>query len=396
MVRKVIFAKKNLFFNETNHQKTIINIKIEHLNSMKIKPLFFTLLLLSYLQLSNAQVQKELALIKAQSAISLINEQKIDEGIKLLKESVTLDPENYNYAYELGYAYFLKEDYKNAIIILESIKEHKEVTTELFEILGKSYEISMQRDDAISTYYEGLSKFPLSGMLYFEKGNLFWSNKNIGEALRSYEKGIEVEPDFASNYYRACLIYISSNEEVWGMIYGEIFMNLERSSKRTGEISKLLYDTYKSEIKFSSVSPTSVSFSKSTKTIIKDNQGPELKQLPFGTGIYEPLLLQSVFTENQIDMNSLDRIRQNFVNLYFKTGNNTLYPNTLFDYQFKVYKAGHMEAYNHWLLRKGNPAEFDTWFNTNEEKWDNFIKWFRDNRLKIDSNSKFSKKHYEK
>lgn len=355
----------------------------------------FLPLFLIYTQTTNAQMDKELALLKAQKAIGLITEQQFDEGISLLKESVNLDPENYFIAYELGYAYFLKEDYKNAIITLEKIKYHKDVTIELFEILGNSYEISMQRDEALATYYEGISKFPQSGKLYFEKGNLYWSNKNIGEALRSYEKGIEVEPDFASNYYRASLIYFSSNEEVWGMIYGEIFMNLERSSKRTGEISKLIYDTYKSEIKYSSVSPATVSFSKSTKAIISEKQGPEVKILPFGTGIYEPLLLQSVLSENSIDINSLDRIRQNFIDLYFKTGNNRQYPNALFDYQYKVYKAGHMEAYNHWLLRKGNADEFEKWYNLNEEKWDNFIKWFRDNRLKIDINSKFSKKHYE-
>ncbi len=345
-------------------------------------------------QIISAQIQKELAIIKAQEAINFIHEEKYDQGILLLKESISLDPKNYNYSYELGYAYYLKEEYKETIKIFEPLKEHKESTEELFEILGNSYKVTMQNDKELETYYEGISKFPMSGMLYYEKGNHFWTSKNIGEAMRSYEKGIEVEPEFASNYYRASLIYFSSNEEVWAMIYGEIFMNLERSSKRTGEISKLLYDAYKSEIRFSSVSPASVSFSKSTKTSIKDNKGPEERRLPFGTGIYEPLILQSVLSENQIDINSLDRIRQNFADLYVKTGNSKLYPNTLFEYQYKVLKAGHMEAYNHWLLRKGNPEDFDKWYNLNEYKWDNFIKWFRDNRLKIDSNSKFSKNHY--
>lgn len=44
-------------------------------------------------------------------------------------------------------------------------------------------------------------------------------------------------------------------------IYGEIFMNLERNSTRTFEISKLLYDTYKSQITFNK-DTIHVSFSK--------------------------------------------------------------------------------------------------------------------------------------
>ena len=73
-----------------------------------------------------------------------------------------------------------------------------------------------------------------------------------------FEKGIEVNPMFASNYFRAAKIYCNSSEEVWGMIYGEIFINLERTNDRTFKISKLLFDTYKSEITFTSETATLV------------------------------------------------------------------------------------------------------------------------------------------
>ncbi len=74
--------------------------------------------------------------------------------------------------------------------------------------------------------------------------------KDYNKALTYFEKGIEVAPNYSSNYYWCARLYCNSTEEVWGMIYGEIFMNLERNSKRTAEISKLLFDTYKKEIKW--------------------------------------------------------------------------------------------------------------------------------------------------
>lgn len=41
-----------------------------------------------------------------------------------------------------------------------------------------------------------------------------------------------------------------------------------------------------------------------------------------------------------------------------------------------------MEAYNHWILMKGDEDAFGIWMNSNKEKWDNFVKWFTDNGLK--------------
>jgi hypothetical protein len=97
----------------------------------------------------------------------------------------------------------------------------------------------------------------------------------------------------------------------------------------------------------------------------------------------------SMINEKSIDLNSLDRIRTNFINSYYKSGNDKKYPNILFDYQNKVKEAGHFEAYNHWILMKGDNDAFDLWYNSNKVKWDAFIKWFSDNGLKVDNLNKF-------
>jgi tetratricopeptide (TPR) repeat protein len=335
-----------------------------------------------------SQTDKEMALAKAKEGIKLMDEGKLNESIKLLQEAENLDTEKFNYPYEKAYAYYLKQDYNKAIKILETVKDHKNVQPELFQLMGNSYDILDKPEKAFEIYDEGLKKFPNAGILYLEKGNVYWNKKDYEKALPFYEKGIEVNPMFASNYFRATKIYCNSSEEVWGMIYGEIFINLERNSNRTYEISKLLFDTYKSEIKFTSETTSEVSFSKNT--IINANDIGKDKQfkLPFSM-VYEPTLLLSITEEKLIDLNSLNNIRQLFLKNYLTFGHNKTNPNVLFDYQNKIAESGNFEAYNYWLLSNGDKENFDKWMNNNKEKWDKFVKWFSENKINIDNSNKF-------
>lgn len=345
-------------------------------------------------QLAFGQSDQDNALIKAKKAVVLLDEGKIDQGIKLLKEAQKLDPDRIDYPYEIAYAHCLREEYKEAIKILKKLTDHKNVTDQVFQLLGNCYDMMGNSDKAFEAYDEGLKKFPNSGKLYLEKGNVYWGQKNYEKALPLYEKGIEVDPTFPSNYYRAALIYCNSKTEVWGMIYGEIFINLEPNSKRTADISKLLFDTYKSEIQFKNDSTISVSFCQLGNMSINAFDDPSNVKLPFGMMIYEPIMMMSTLHEKAIDLNSLDRIRTRFIESYYQGENDKKYPNVLFEYQYKMLKAGHLEAYNHWLLLKGDEEGFEKWKAANEDKWDKFVEWISDNPLKLDSTHKFYSRQY--
>lgn len=340
-----------------------------------------------------AQSKKEMAMTKCTEAVKLMDSGKIDESIILLNEAIKLDPDNFNFTYELSLAYYFKEDYKRTIEILEKVLNHKEVTDQAYQLLGNSYDLIDESSKAFEVYDAGLKKFPNSGKLYLEKGNVYWAKKKYEEALPFYEKGIEVDPSYPSNYYRATLIYCSSTEEIWGMIYGEIFMNLERNSKRTKEISKLLFNTYKNEIKLTSDSTFSVSFCQQMTMNIVPGADPKTMKLPFGM-IYETNLMMSLLFVQQININSLDTIRTVFLTNYFDKGHNKTHPNALFDYQKKIQKAGHIEAYNHWILMQGDVEGFNLWASKNKDKYDKFIEWFIDNGLVFNKENRFYKGQY--
>lgn len=356
---------------------------------MKFKTFTIATIVLLFCLASRAQTPKETALAKAKEAIKLEDDGKYDEALKLLAESHKLDPDDITYPYETVYVYYVQEKYQTVIDELSKLKDRPDSFDRLYELLGNSYDILKQPEKAIAIYEEGIKKFPKSGVMYLERGVLPLTEKKYDEALKYFEKGIEVAPNFASNYFWAAKLYCNSEEPMWGVMYGEIFINLERNSKRTQEISKLLFDTYKDKIRFNGGGKISVSFSK--QNIVITNPDGKFK-MPYSM-IYEPTIGIAVSTETVIDLNSLDRIRQNFLKFYMQKFDKE-YPNVLFTYQQKMASADQMEAYDHWLLLKGDEDAFTAWQSANKTKWDDFIKWYTANPMQLDETHRFSRSMY--
>ena len=339
------------------------------------------------------QTPKQDAEAKGIKAIRLMDEGKLDEAIGLLQEARKLDPVRSDYPYELAYAYYMQKKYPDALKLAAPLIKQPDASDRTFELLGNIYDNSEEPAKAIDTYEAGLRKFPASGRLQLELGIMYMLyKKDYDKAISYFEDGIKVAPTFSSNYYWASKLFCNSTEEVWGMLYGEIFINLEPNSKRTVEISKLLYDTYKSEIKFKGADTMTVSFSKNI--VIVPVKSKKLN-LPFGGLVYEPILMMSLIGEKSVDLNSLDRIRTNFVENYYRIPAGKDHPNVLFEYQRQIKQAGHLEAYNHWLLLAGDEAAFSQWETANPEKWAAFLKWFKDNPLKLDSKHQFYRAQYD-
>ena len=344
-------------------------------------------------QFSRAQTNQEKALNKVKQALVLEERGKIDEALSLLEEAVKLDPDNTTIGYELAIGHYTKGNYEKAKELLEKLMKRKDVFSSVYHLLGNTYDKLTNVEKAIATYLDGIAKFPEAGELYLEMGTMYLSRKEYDAALAYYEKGIQSNPAFASNYYWAAKIYCLSDEAIWGMIYGEIFLNLERDSKRTDEISKLLFDTYKKKIRFPRDSAFQVNFSKPGTYVVFDT-AKNKKKTPFAKAVYEPTLMLALLNEKKIDINSLSRIRKYFVESFFKSSSYQVYPNVLFDFHYRVDKAGHWDAYSRWILFKGDENGGNVWVNANRQKWDDFVKWFTKNKLILDANYKFYSGQY--
>ncbi|MFN3403322.1 MAG: tetratricopeptide repeat protein [Cytophagaceae bacterium] len=332
-----------------------------------------------------AQTNQERAFQIGEQGIALLDKGEIEEAIEMFQQAAVLDPENIMYPYETAYGHYLTRHYKKAIHILEKLVEHKDVNEKVFQLLGNSYDNIGNYKKAIEAYQKGLELHPNSGDIYMELGTVEMHKKNFNKALEYFEKGIEVEPDYPTNYYWASKISCSTSDVVWGIMYGEIYINLLPGSERAGEISRMLFDVYKKNIDpekdtvhivFANVSPDEVSFEKHFEDVINESLPKQLR--------------------SDLTLADVVKIRSAFVEHWIKNAYNHRYPNVMFDHHKSIYYSGHLEAYNYWLFSGGDSDDFFEWKKKNEKKLDSFLKWREINAPVLTTDNFFVKKHYHR
>lgn len=343
----------------------------------------------SYSQTNQTEAEK-----KFKEAQSLTDQKRYKEAIKMFEEIQKLDPTNSVLQYEIALVNYKQGNYENAIEILEKIKNKKDADDLYYSLLGNAYDVTDDRDKAIETYKAGLKKFPKSGPIYLELGVVSAMEKEYDEALKYFEKGIEVAPMHPSNYYWASMLWATSKNPIWSLIYGEIFLNLEKNSNRTEQISKMMFEVYKKGYTFEDNS-IKTNFTDNNIYIGKNDIGKtmvdQLLSSYSAISVFDGGMALAAVGEKKIDINSMNRIRTNFLNNYFSKGDNEKFPNIIFDYQKKVQDAGFLEAYNYWILLDGDKQNEQIWQSKNEELWDKFIVWFDKNPMEINESNKFSR-----
>jgi len=195
---------------------------------------------------------------------------------------------------------------------------------------------------------KGIEKFPNSGFLYHERGKFYEEQDNMTDALRQWVEGTAAEPTYHLNYYEAARSYMGTTKYVWAIIYGEMFVNLERSTPRSAETRKLLLSAYNRFY----ATPDQVKGSKKQKKTEIDN---------FEAAVSETLLKLAPVLSDGINTESLTMLRTRF-SMEWMAAYAGRFPFTLFRMYDELLRAGHFDAYNQWLFgRAENAAQFDAW-----------------------------------
>lgn len=334
-----------------------------------------------------------LAALKCDSAVKLADKGLADQSIRLLAEAIRLDPGQIRYPSEMAYSFYLKNDLPSATSILSQQLAKPEADEKLFLFLGTLYIQNGQTEKAEEIYHAGLLRFPQSGKIYAALVEGLIKSKNYYPALSEAEKGIQADPSVADNYYWAAQLYCHSSEKVWGMLYGEIFLNLNHGidSVKQEQMSRTLFSTFIKAVHVQGGEVTSVDFTDLSTSDPGDNNS---SRLPFQVRVYENLILNASKGESILDLYSLNLIRARFEKAYFDKNWNTTYPNALLDYQDKVARAGFLEAYNYWIFQSGNPSQFTSWTLKNAPQYQAFKEWLAANPLSLNRTSFFSSSQY--
>src|SRR5215213_10424139 len=121
-------------------------------------------------------------------------------AVLVLNRALQQQPNDLELLKDLAFSYYLQRDFVKAREVAKPLPERPDSDVQSFQILGLVYKAIEERKECEKLYKAGLKKFPNSGMLYNEYGEMLLTRRDQ-EAIKYWEKGIEVDPNFSGNYY---------------------------------------------------------------------------------------------------------------------------------------------------------------------------------------------------
>lgn len=331
------------------------------------KWIFFVITCFSGLVLDAQDVQQ-----LRETARSFQRQGDYDNAILVLNKAASLAPADPDIQKELGIAYYVNRKYDKALELVKPLSERADADEQSFQILSLVYRGQDNLKEAEKVYKTALKKFPQSGLLYASYGELLdLKEPGMGKGIQQWEKGIEVAPESPNNYYHATKYYLNNSNSIWGLVYGEVFVNLESFTGRTTEIKNLLLDAYK----------------KTYASGIEPGKG----KTTFENELLEGLKKQTSLTGNGINAETLTAIRTRFIlDWNYNTGKK--YPFKLFELHQQLLQEGLFESYNQWLFGSvDNILSYQNWTNNHKVEYSDFNKYQRNRMFKVPTGQYYNK-----
>ncbi len=317
--------------------------------------IFLLSVLLCAAQLLHAQETVES--IRKQAS-STAQQQDFTGAVQILEQGMQQYPDNLDLLKDEAYISYLGRDYQKSLDIGKKITERQDADVQCFQIMGLSLKAIADYKNADKMYKAALKKFPKSGVLYSEYGDMLTQYDNKRGAIEQWEKGISVDANYSSNYYYAAKYYADANNVFWSSIYGEIFVNLESLSQRTTEIKKLLLQNY-----------SNLLGDKSNLANLKSNGND------FEKAVAASMLNAMEPSIGNVSPEMITSFRARFL-LNWANAAATSYPYRLFDFHLQLMRDGLFDAYNQWLFGPIiNKNKFDNWVYTHDEEMQNFTQY---------------------
>ena len=305
-----------------------------------------------------------------------------DKSIEILTALDAKYPDTPDILYEIGYAYYIKADYKSALKVFKRLEKMPPVSERVYQMEGNTLDMLGKRKEARKKYNEGLKHYPNSYITMLELGNLDLLDKKYVAALGHYEDALTANPAYASAFYRAGHILLNSDYRVWGLFYGEAMRLLEPNSDRSAQMSQWMCDTFGQIVKAQNDSAINININSLGSPTLESSY-----EMFLGLGV------AAEFSQSQnkaITLASIIHGREVALSTYQAHYKGSI---SLLDYQQLVKDAGHWQAYNYWLFRPGFEAEASAWFDEHDEAFDDFVEWYKTHSFKPTSDAPTHRLH---
>ncbi|MFI5196966.1 MAG: tetratricopeptide repeat protein [Chitinophagales bacterium] len=309
------------------------------------------------------------------------------DAVITYKQAIILAPGIMILYRDLGDALYRSGNYNEAEQVLTPLLTKPEADAQCYQLLAVSQAAQQHTKHAMATLKKGLARFPESGLLYHETGKVYDLEKKQEAALNVWLDGISKEPGFAENYYDAASIYLSSDKsilpagrQVWGLLYGEMFLAMEHDTTGDDAMKSKLFKAWKTMF----------------DNIVQDEvpqYGKPVKHAPVTTfeaavqQVYSsltPVVSDGITTEN------LTMVRARFLMEWFSVYGKK-YPFSYFTYLDNVIRSGHFDMYNEWLFGKAESAiQYEAWNTFHEGDMQRFLQWKSANRFTPAGNDSYN------
>ena len=279
-----------------------------------------------------------------ETAKSFMKQGDYANAILVLNRSLQKAPEDMDVAKDLAMSYYFQKNNVKALEIIKPVLESNNADDQCFQIAGNIYKQLDQRNELEKLYKKGIKKFPESGPLYNELGEVVFTNNKL-DAIKNWEKGIQADPGYSKNYFNAARYYFFTTDKVWSIIYGEMFVNMEPTGPNTPEMKQIILDSYKKLF-------TEADLEKNNKD--KNNFVKEYLQT---------MNKQAGVSNAGINGEVLSMIRVRFIIDWFAATTKPAFK--LFSLHQQLLKEGLFEAYNQWLFgATENLSAYENWVKT--------------------------------
>jgi tetratricopeptide (TPR) repeat protein len=289
-------------------------------------------------------------------AMALAQQEQFSDAIQLLDGGLQQYPNNLDILKDEAFISYLGRDFQRSLQIGKDITKRDDADAQSYQILGLVYKAIADYKEGDKMYRSAIKKFPKSGVLYSEYGDMLTQYDNKRGAIVQWEKGIENDPNYSGNYYYASKYYADENI-FWCTIYAEIFINIESLTKRTAEIKDLLLFDYKKllsgKVDLENLQSNGTAFEKAVASAL-------INSMEKSTGDVTPEMITA--------------FRSRFILNW--SGKAAEYPYHLFDFHVQLMREGLFDAYNQWIFGPIiNKDKYDNWVYTHDTEMQDFTQF---------------------
>lgn len=134
---------------------------------------------------------------------------------------------------------------------LNALKEPSGVENELYNILGLSYHHTEKPDSADYYQLKGLARFPVDGLLQFNRGFVLYNRGKYQESEKYFKRSIDLNPWFASAHYFMGYLAAAQNHAAHAlMAWGFYMVLVDNNLGLLQEIEALSDGSFKLDAKY--------------------------------------------------------------------------------------------------------------------------------------------------